>query len=69
MLSSEPPIERFPEVLKMLADKPREYFTRYMTSTDIMLNQHEIEKAILQVVGERNFDKEIKKIWDRVLKK
>lgn len=51
----------------MIENKPREYFVRYMTSTDRMLNQLEIDKAILQAIGERNFDKEIKKIWDRVL--
>ena len=51
----------------MIANKPRDYFARYMTNTDVMLNQLEIEKAIHQVVGERNSDKEIKKIWDRVL--
>ena len=51
----------------MTGNKPRDYFARYMTNADVMLNHHEIEKAIYQVTGEGNPDKEIKKIWDRVL--
>ena len=51
----------------MIGNEPRDYFARYMTNTDRMLSQLEIDKAILQVIGERNFDKEIRKIWDRVL--
>jgi hypothetical protein len=51
----------------MAANKPRDYFARYMTNADVMLNHHEIENAMHQVAGERNPDKEIRKIWDRVL--
>ena len=32
------------------------------------MNLHEIEKAIAKVKGDRSFDKQIKKIWDRFIK-
>ncbi len=53
----------------MATKKPREYFARYMKPVNYMLYPHIIEKAILQAIGERNLDKEIKKIWKRVLNK
>ena len=44
------------------------YFDRYRRYADIILNHHEIEKAICQVVGERNFDRKIRRIWENVIK-
>jgi hypothetical protein len=43
------------------------YFNRYRSYSDIMLNHHEIEKAIRFAIGERDFDKKIQRIWQRVL--
>lgn len=34
-----------------------------------LMDEHEIDKAILRAIGVRQFDKSIRKIWDRVLKK
>ncbi|MBN2377684.1 MAG: hypothetical protein JXD22_14900 [Sedimentisphaerales bacterium] len=34
-----------------------------------VMNQHEIDRAIRQAKGPRDFDPSIKKIWDRLLKK
>ena len=50
--------------------KPEEryqYFNKYRSYSDIMLNHHEIEKAVRHAVGERDIDKNIQKIWNRVL--
>ena len=44
------------------------YFDRYRGYIQTVMNKHEIYKAISGVVGERQFDKRIRKIWDRVLK-
>ncbi len=46
----------------------RHYFNRYRDDITEVMNHHEIEKAITAVKGERQFDKDIKKIWDRFLK-
>jgi len=45
------------------------YFDRYRGHIRKVMDLHEIDKAIRGVIGERQFDKSIKKIWDRVLKK
>jgi hypothetical protein len=44
-----------------------QYFDRYCGYMKTVMNQHEIDKAILSVIGERQFDKRIREIWDRVL--
>ena len=44
------------------------YFDRYRGYMQTVMNKHEIEKAIRNVIGERQFDKRISKIWDRIIK-
>ena len=46
-----------------------QYFDRYRSYMGKVMNQHEIDKAIRSVIGERQFDKRIRDIWDRVLQK
>ena len=43
------------------------YFDRNRGYIKTLMINHEIDKAILSVIGVRQFDKSIKKIWDRVL--
>lgn len=51
------------------ADDRHWYFNRYYSYADRILNHHKIEKAIRHAIGVRDFDKRIKKIWERVLSK
>jgi hypothetical protein len=44
------------------------YFDSCRGCMQRVMNLHEIDKAICSVVGERQFDKHIRQIWDRVLK-
>ncbi len=44
------------------------YFEKHRNCMTRIMNRHEIEKAIQEVRGERDFDKRIKKIWDRFIK-
>ncbi|MCP4608766.1 MAG: hypothetical protein GY845_08635 [Planctomycetes bacterium] len=42
------------------------YFDRYRSIIKVM-DMHKIDKALRSVIGVRQFDKSIRKIWDRVL--
>jgi hypothetical protein len=44
------------------------YSNRYRGYMGKVMNLHEIDKAIRSVIGVRQFDKRIRKIWDIVLK-
>lgn len=46
----------------------RSCFNRHRKYADVILNHHEIDKAVQLVVGERSFDKKIRDIWWRVIR-
>ena len=51
------------------SNKLYRYFDRYRGYIKTVMNMHEIDKAIRSVIGERQFDKRIRDIWDRVLRR
>jgi hypothetical protein len=53
---------------KICATPSYKYFDRYRSYMGKVMNQHEIDKAIRSVIGVRQFDKRIRKIWNGVLK-
>lgn len=47
----------------------KDFYHRDQPFIQRVMNQHEIDKAILHVRGPRDFNPSIRKIWDRLLKK
>jgi len=45
------------------------YFDRHRGQMRKLMDKHKIDKAIRSAIGERQFDKRIRAIWDRVLKR
>ena len=43
------------------------YFNRHRGYMRRLMDEHAIDKAIRKAIGVRQFDKSIRKIWDRVL--